>query len=102
VGNLLDNAVRHAASAVTITLAEVQGGAVLTVADDGPGIPAADRDRVFERFTRLDAARSADGGVGLGLAIAADIAGRHGGTLTLEPVGPPGARFVLWLPSHGE
>jgi signal transduction histidine kinase len=94
VGNLLDNAVRHARGAVSVTLAERDGDAVLTVADDGPGIPADERERVFERFTRLDDARSADGGAGLGLAIARDIAERHGGTLTLED----GSRFVLRLP----
>lgn len=97
VANLLDNAVRHAGGAVTVTLAEdAHGVAVLTVADDGPGIPAADRDRVFERFTRLDDARSAGGGAGLGLAIARDIAERHGGDLQLAR--GPGARFVLTLP----
>ena len=80
-----------------VTLDDGPDGAELTVADDGPGVPPADRDRIFERFTRLDDARSArDGGAGLGLAIARDIAARHGGTLTVE--GPPGARFVLWLP----
>jgi signal transduction histidine kinase len=98
VTNLLDNAVRHARSRVTVTLDETDGRAVLVVADDGPGIPAQDHERVFGRFTRLDDARGArDGGAGLGLAIARDIAERHGGTLTLEPDGP-GARFVLSLP----
>jgi signal transduction histidine kinase len=101
VANLLDNAVRHARSAVTVTLAEAGGEAVLSVADDGPGIPAADRDRVFERFTRLDSARSADGGAGLGLAIARDIAERHGGGLALHSVAPAGARFVFTLPGDG-
>jgi signal transduction histidine kinase len=101
VANLLDNAVRHARSAVTVTLAEDDGRAVLTVTDDGPGIPAVDRDRVFERFTRLDAARSADGGAGLGLAIARDIAERHGGGLELHSVAPDGARFVFTLPGDG-
>jgi len=77
------------------------GAAVLTVADDGPGVPPAARDVVFERFTRLDEARSArDGGAGLGLAIARDIAERHGGTLTLDDDGSPGARFVLRLPAQ--
>jgi signal transduction histidine kinase len=68
------------------------------VSDDGPGIADADRDRVFERFTRLDDARSRDfGGAGLGLAIARDIAGHHQGTLTAEPR-PRGARIVARLP----
>ena len=100
VANLLDNAVRHARGTVTVTLGEVAGGqAVLTVADDGPGIPVEDRERVFGRFTRLDEARSADGGAGLGLAIARDAAERHGGRLTVEGGGAgSGARFVLTLP----
>jgi signal transduction histidine kinase len=97
LGNLLDNAVRHARGAVTLTLAEHDGTAVLTVADDGPGIPVEERERVFERFTRLDDARSADGGAGLGLAIAREIAERHGGSLALTDSGS-GARFVLRLP----
>jgi signal transduction histidine kinase len=102
VGNLLDNAVRHARSRVLVTLREEPAGwAELVVSDDGPGVPAADRDRVFERFTRLDEARSAgDGGAGLGLAIARDIAERHGGSVALEPDGAPGARFVLRLPTR--
>jgi signal transduction histidine kinase len=99
VGNLLDNAARHARDAVTVTLTEDDDTAVLVVADDGPGIAPADRERVFERFTRLDDARTAgSGGAGLGLAIARDIAGRHGGSLRLEDDGTAGARFVLRLP----
>jgi signal transduction histidine kinase len=101
VANLLDNAVRHAREKVTVSLGEVDGVAVLTVADDGPGIPAAAREWVFERFTRLDDARSADeGGAGLGLAIARDIAVRHGGSLELAADRTLGARFVLALPLH--
>ena len=97
VANLLDNAVRHARSRVVVTVSEAGGLAVVSVADDGPGIAAADRDRVFGRFTRLDDARSAGGGAGLGLAIARDIAERHGGELRLAADGQ-GARFVLELP----
>jgi signal transduction histidine kinase len=100
VGNLLDNAVRHAARRVVVTVDPGVDGAVeLSVHDDGPGVPPADRERVFERFTRLDDARSAgDGGAGLGLAIARDIAERHGGSLVLDPTVEAGARFVLRLP----
>jgi signal transduction histidine kinase len=97
VANLLDNAVRHARSRIVVTLDDGADGVELAVADDGPGVPPADRDRIFERFTRLDDARSTrDGGAGLGLAIARDIAERHGGTLTVD--GSPGTRFVLRLP----
>jgi signal transduction histidine kinase len=100
VGNLLDNAVRHARRRVSVTLADDGDHAVLTVADDGPGIPAAAREAVFERFTRLDDARSADGGgAGLGLAIAREVVVRHGGSLTLGE--GPGARFVVILPADG-
>ena len=98
--NLLDNAQRHADQHIELTLRADPDGrtAVLEVIDDGPGIPDADRDRVFERFTRLDDARSRDfGGAGLGLAIARDIAGHHQGTLTAEPR-PDGARIVARLP----
>jgi signal transduction histidine kinase len=99
VANLADNAVRHARSVVSVTLAEDGDRAVLTVADDGPGIPAGDAERVFDRFTRLDAARSdGAGGTGLGLAIARDIARRHGGTLVVDTAHAPGARLVLTLP----
>ncbi len=102
VDNLLDNAVRHARSRVTVALGERSDGtAVLVVTDDGPGIAPADRERVFERFTRLDEARSAGvGGAGLGLSIARDVAERHGGSLVAEPAAA-GARFVLILPVAG-
>ncbi|ADJ49646.1 two-component system histidine kinase [Amycolatopsis mediterranei S699] len=73
----------------------MDGQAVPTVDDDGPGIPEADRERVFDRFVRLDDARDRDdGGSGLGLAIVADIARAHGGTAAVEG----GSRFVVRLP----
>jgi signal transduction histidine kinase len=98
VRNLVDNACRHAQGRVTVGLRAEVSEAVLTVADDGPGIPAGDRERVFERFTRLDEARAAgDGGSGLGLAITRDVVVAHGGTVAVE--GPPaGARLVVRLP----
>jgi signal transduction histidine kinase len=101
VGNLADNAVRHADSVVTFALAEQDGQVLLVVEDDGPGVPEVDRERIFERFARVDSARSSDdGGTGLGLAIARDLAERHGGTLVLDS-NAGGARFVLTLPGAG-
>ncbi|GIH25902.1 hypothetical protein Aph01nite_42120 [Acrocarpospora phusangensis] len=98
VTNLVSNARRHAGSAVDLTLGTEHGQAVIEVTDDGPGIPIADRQRVFERFTRLDDARRLDsGGSGLGLPITRDIAHHHHGTLTLED-SLVGARFVLRIP----
>ncbi|NUU25543.1 MAG: HAMP domain-containing histidine kinase [Streptomycetaceae bacterium] len=101
VRNLLDNAERHAASAVTVTVALDDGGAVLVVQDDGPGVPEAFRGRLFERFTRADAARARTGGTGLGLAIVKAIAERHGGTVEAggRPDGASGARFTVRLPA---
>lgn len=82
IDNLLDNAVRHARSAVAITLGGAGGNAVLRVDDDGPGIPERDRERVFARFVRLDEARSrGEGGVGLGLAIVAELVRAHAGSV---------------------
>ncbi|RKT16089.1 signal transduction histidine kinase [Streptomyces sp. 1114.5] len=99
VRNLLDNARRHAATEVAMSVRQTARGCVLEVRDDGPGVPPEDRERIFEPFTRLDEARSRDaGGSGLGLAIAADVATRHGGTLRVAHA-PRGARFVLELPS---
>ncbi|MFC8346805.1 sensor histidine kinase [Streptomyces sp. NPDC057280] len=99
LGNLLDNAQRHARSAVTVSVRRDGAWAVAEVADDGDGVAAADRERIFERFVRLDEARSRDdGGAGLGLAIARDVAARHGGTLTVRDAPAGGALFALRLP----
>ncbi|MFD1932691.1 MULTISPECIES: ATP-binding protein [Nonomuraea] len=88
VTNLVDNAVRHAATTVEVRVRETDGEAVLEVLDDGPGIPPEHREAVFDRFTRLDEARARDGGgVGLGLPIARDIATLHGGTLAVRDGG---------------
>ncbi|MFD8971217.1 sensor histidine kinase [Streptomyces sp. NPDC059593] len=99
IGNLLDNAQRHAEARITATVRMTADGVLLCVDDDGPGVPEAERDRVFERFVRLDDARSRDdGGAGLGLAIARDVARRHGGDLTAGQAPGGGARFTLRLP----
>lgn len=104
--NLLDNACRAAGAGghVHVGLAVTDGRAVLDVVDDGPGVPEADRERVFDRLVRLDAARSVDaGGSGLGLAIARGTARSHGGDLVCLPVAPTGhgADFRLTLPLAG-
>ena len=73
--------------------------ALLAVSDDGPGIPPELHGRVFERFARLDEARTpSEGGTGLGLAIAREIVEAHGGTITIDPTPRTGARFVVRLP----
>jgi signal transduction histidine kinase len=100
VRNLLDNAVRHASRRVQVELSEADGTVMLVVQDDGPGVPETDRERVFERFVRLDMARSHDeGGTGLGLAIVRAVVERHQGTVLVES-SPQGARFVVRLPSE--
>jgi signal transduction histidine kinase len=92
--NLVDNAVRYAKSSVVVSVGRVGPWAELAVTDDGPGIPAADRERAFDRFARLDDARSRDGdeagGAGLGLAIVRATAQAYGGTATLGPATPAG------------
>jgi signal transduction histidine kinase len=100
--NLLDNAVRHAASQVCVSVRGDDGWAVLVVSDDGPGIPAGDVERAFGRFSRLDDARNRTGddgiqGSGLGLAIVRSTAEAHGGSVSLSDAGP-GLRAVVRLP----
>ncbi|MFI5736257.1 sensor histidine kinase [Kribbella sp. NPDC051587] len=96
VRNLVDNAIRHTHTIVAVSIDHQDASVVLHIDDDGDGIPAADRERVFERFTRLDEARSRDaGGAGLGLAIAREIALRHNGTLTVSEAPGGGARFTF-------
>ena len=99
VRNLVNNAVRHSETAVTIDADRVGGQVVISVSDDGPGIDPADADRIFDRFVRLDEARSRDeGGAGLGLAIAQEVAQRHGGRIILAETRSSGATFQLSLP----
>ncbi len=97
VRNLMDNAARHASGLITVQLESDAGFATLVVSDDGPGIPAEHRVRIFERFTRLDSSRARDtGGVGLGLAIVADVAAAHGGTVVAQD-NRPGARMIFQI-----
>jgi signal transduction histidine kinase len=100
VRNLTDNAARYARSTVRLTVATRDGQAVLEVADDGPGIPAADRDRVFDRFVRLDTARQRSrGGAGLGLAIVREIVSAHGGRIEVVDAPEGGSGFHIVFPS---
>jgi signal transduction histidine kinase len=99
--NLVDNADRHAESTIILTVRKT-ARAILEVLDDGAGIAPEKREVVFNRFARLDAARSRDaGGTGLGLPIAREIARAHNGTLSIED-SKTGARFVLRLPLRQE
>nr|WP_151773768.1 HAMP domain-containing sensor histidine kinase [Streptomyces abyssomicinicus] len=126
LGNLLDNAERHARERVVVRVRTVPAGAadtgpgagpdtgpgaaggrrpgwaVLSVEDDGPGVPEGERERVFERFVRLDDARARDdGGAGLGLAIVREIVTRHGGTIALGRAPGGGALLTVRLPLAG-
>lgn len=99
VRNLVDNAARHARTVVTLECHADSGSAVLTVADDGPGIAPEDRARVFERFVRLDPTRSrTSGGTGLGLAIVDQIVRAHHGTVTVGESSDGGALLTVTLP----
>jgi signal transduction histidine kinase len=105
VRNLVDNGARHARSRLHLACGrdEVPGGVWLEVADDGPGIPEVDRERVFDRFVRLDDGRSrGEGGSGLGLAIVRELVRAHAGSVAVtggcEPL--PGAHFRIWLPAQ--
>jgi signal transduction histidine kinase len=101
LANLVDNAVRHARSNVALSVHAKDRGAELTVLDDGPGIPAEERERVFERFARLDDSRDRDaGGTGLGLAIVLELLRRSHGSISLQDnPSSPGLAAVVHLPS---
>ena len=96
--NLLENARRHGAGEVTLALSVVGGEAEIRVSDRGPGVPPAQRERIFEPFYRLPGASEREGGVGLGLALVKGIAQRHGGRVHCEARPGGGASFVVRLP----
>jgi signal transduction histidine kinase len=102
ISNLLENAVRHSPADGRVWLsahAATAGVTTIEVADEGPGIPVAEAERVFERFHRVDAARAArDGGTRHGLAIARGIVDAHGGTIAVREREPHGCRVVVELP----
>ena len=99
LANLGDNAARHARGRVRLEVALDDGGALVVVEDDGPGVPAAERERVFERFVRLDDSRQrTSGGSGLGLAIVRELVGAHGGTVVLSDAAGGGCRAEVRLP----
>jgi signal transduction histidine kinase len=100
--NLLENARRHAAGEITVSLGQSDGKAVVRVCDRGPGVPAALSERIFEPFYRLPGATERDGGVGLGLALVKSIVIRHGGSVYCENRPEGGACFVVHLPLCSE
>ena len=103
VRNLVDNAAQHASGRVSLSLGPVDGQALLVVEDDGHGVPPGERDRVFERFVRLDESRArASGGTGLGLAIVRESVQAHGGTVRIVESTLGGARFEVRLPAVDE
>ncbi|MGB3411542.1 MAG: HAMP domain-containing sensor histidine kinase [Microthrixaceae bacterium] len=102
IRNLLDNAARYAQSFIAVTVSEKGPWVVLTVSDDGPGIPPELRETVFKRFARLQEGRERDmGGTGLGLALSRRIVEHHGGEIHVEEGPGGGAKFVAKLPSAG-
>ncbi|MDT5080881.1 MAG: hypothetical protein QOJ80_5518 [Mycobacterium sp.] len=99
VRNVLENAVRHATSRVEVRVRSEGSNAVLVVGDDGPGIPEAERKRVFDRFVRLDSGRArSGGGTGLGLAIVAEVVAAHGGNVTIGDRPGGGTLITVQLP----
>jgi signal transduction histidine kinase len=102
--NLVDNAVRHARSSVALDLRRNASHAVLVVTNDGAPVPPADRERIFDRFVRLDESRARDaGGSGLGLAVVRDVVSAHGGSVRVADPddGAPGTSFRVELPLGG-
>lgn len=99
VRNLVDNAARHGGGRCVVSARATTDGVQLSVSDGGPGIPEAERERVLERFYRVDGARAAGGGSGLGLAIVAEIVELHGGTIEITDHSPSGCRVTVSLPT---
>ena len=98
--NLGENAARHASSRVGVALVDLDDIVVLTIDDDGPGIPETERERVLQRFVRLDEARSRDdGGSGLGLSIVDEVVQAHGGSVSISQSPLGGARIEVRLPA---
>jgi signal transduction histidine kinase len=97
VRNLLENARRHGAGEVVLTLAQSEGFALIQVCDQGPGVPAELQERIFEPFYRLPGASEREGGVGLGLALVKSIAIRHGGNVQCRNQDGGGACFEVRL-----
>ncbi len=101
VRNLVHNAEEHAEHRIDLRVTVADDHVRLSVADDGPGIPIELRDRAFERFVRLDTARTRDtGGTGLGLAIVHDVVANHHGTVSIEDTVPHGATIIVTVPHH--
>ncbi len=100
LSNIIGNALRYARRNVCVVAVHTPGSLVVTVEDDGPGIPQEKREEVFKPFVRLDAARNQDAsGTGLGLSIARDIARSHGGDVTLDDSEMGGLKAVVRVPA---
>jgi signal transduction histidine kinase len=102
VRNLLDNAIQYTSEGgeIEVSIARQDGEAVLAVRDTGIGIPSRDRERIFERFYRVDRARSREtGGTGLGLSIVKHVAENHGGSVSVDSELGRGSTFTVRLPS---
>ena len=100
IRNLLENARRYSPGPVEVEVLREGRHAVLRVRDQGPGVPAAERERIFEPFYRLPGASEREGSVGLGLALVRSIATRHHGSVRCEDQPGGGAVFVISLPCH--
>ncbi|MVU78055.1 HAMP domain-containing protein [Nocardia sp. ET3-3] len=98
VGNLLDNADRHGGGVVGVSVARDESDVVITVDDAGPGVPPAERERIFERFATAPTVRGSDAGSGIGLALVTETVAAHGGRVEYQDRPGGGARFTIRLP----